>query len=101
MWKQLIDFGSKLFALMRRTQNLEDGAKAQSEEMQDLRQINIELNHKVEDLTDVVQALGFELQRERDNRERDAEIQRLTLENMLLRYERGLPQGDRRDEDPE
>ena len=37
----------------------------------------------------------FEIQRDRENTERDREIQQLRLENILLRFERGLPPGNK------
>jgi predicted RNase H-like nuclease (RuvC/YqgF family) len=91
MWKQLLDFGNKLFALMRRTQKLEEENTALQQELKEVRQDIKELNQKVDQLSDLVQRLVFEFQRDRENAGRDREIQRLQLENILLRFERGLP----------
>ena len=47
--------------------------------------------------THIVERLAFEIQKDRENAERDREIQRLRLENTLLRFERGLPPGSKSD----
>jgi hypothetical protein len=91
MWKQLIDFGSKLFSLMQRVEKQEEANK-------ELRQEIKELNQKLDQLVDIVQRLAFELLRDRENAERDREIQRLRLENALLHFERGLPPGGPKDD---
>ena len=91
MWKQLIDFGNKLFSLMRRTQKLEEDNTTIRLELKDIRLDIKELNQKVDQLSDVLQHFAFEFRRDRENAERDREIQRLSLENILLRFERGLP----------
>jgi hypothetical protein len=44
------------------------------------------------------QRLTYEFQRDRENAARDREIQRLQLENILLRSERRLSPGDRDDD---
>lgn len=54
-----------------------------------------EMSQRVDQLSAIVQRLAFELQRERDNAERDREIQRLRLENILLQFERTLPPAGR------
>jgi hypothetical protein len=46
-----------------------------------------------------VQRIAFEFERDRDNAARDREIQRLQPENVLLRFERGLPSGGRQQEE--
>jgi predicted RNase H-like nuclease (RuvC/YqgF family) len=91
MWKQLIDFGNKLFALMRRTQKLEEENTAIRQELKEVRQDIKELNEKAAQLSDLVQRLVIEFQHDRENAGRDREIQRLQLENILLRFERRLP----------
>ena len=50
-----------------------------------------ELNQRIDRLTEVVTRLGYELLRDRENAEREREIQRLQLENALLRFQQGLP----------
>jgi hypothetical protein len=47
------------------------------------------------DLTRVVERLAFEIHKDRENAQRDREIQQLCLENILLRFERGLPPGNK------
>lgn len=84
MWKQLVEFGSKLLLLMQRVQKQEETSK-------ELRQEIKELNQKVDQLSELLQRLAYELLRDRENAEPDREIQRLQLENALLRFERTLP----------
>lgn len=93
MWKQLTDFGVKLFSLMRRVQKLEEDNASIRQELREVRQDIKELNQKVDLLANTLQRLAFEFQRDRENAERDREIQRLRLENIFLRFERGLPPG--------
>lgn len=95
MWKQLLDFGNKLLALMRRVQTLEEENTAIRQDLKEVRQDIKDLNQKMDQLTAIVQRVAFEFERERDNAARDREIQRLKLENVLLRFERGLPPGSR------
>ena len=45
------------------------------------------------DLTRIVERMVFEMQKDRENAAREREIQQLRLENILLRFERGLPPG--------
>jgi uncharacterized protein (UPF0335 family) len=94
MWKQLADLGSKLFTLMRRVEKLEEDSKGLHQDVKDL-------NQKVDQLTDIVQRLAFEFQRDRENAERDRVIQQLRLENLLLRFERGLPPGSKPENEDE
>lgn len=89
MWKQLLEFGGKLLSLMQRVARQEEAAT-------ELRQEVKELNEKLDQLTQIVQHLAFEIVRDRDKAERDREIQRLQLENALMRSERGLPPGNQK-----
>jgi TolA-binding protein len=91
MWKQILEFGKKLIALMRRVQSLEAESK-------DIRQELKELNQKVDRLTDIVQRLAYEFQRDRENSASERRILLLELENRFLRFERGLPPGDAKDD---
>ncbi len=84
MWKQFIDFGSRLFTLSQRAQKQEEISK-------ELRQEIKEVNDKLDLLSDFVHRLALKFEHDRENAERDREIQRLRLENFLLRFERGLP----------
>ncbi len=84
MWKQFIEFATKLYTLTQRLQQQEDATKELRQEIRDL-------NQKVGQVSDLLQRLAFEFQRDREKSERDREIQRLRLENALLHFERTLP----------
>src|SRR5204862_8058931 len=88
MWKQFIDYATKVVTLTQRVQKQEEATK-------ELRQEVKELNQKVDQLSLFVHRMAFEFQRDRENAERDREIQRLRLENILLRFERSLPPGSK------
>jgi chromosome segregation ATPase len=98
MWKQLVDLGNKVFALVRKTQQHEEDIKELREELKGVRQDIKEINQKVDRLAEAVQRLSFEHQRDRENAETQRELQRLRLENILYRFERRLPPGDKQDE---
>ncbi len=57
-----------------------------------------ELTQRVDDLTEIVRQMAFEIQLDKETAKRDQEILRLRLENILLRLGRGLPPGDIKDE---
>jgi hypothetical protein len=59
------------------------------------------MRQEMNELTRIVERLAFELQKDRENTERDREIQRLRLENILLRFERGLPPGSKPEREDE
>jgi hypothetical protein len=84
MWNKLLEFGKQLIALARDTQKCK-------EDIRELREDVKALNQKMDRLSELVQRLAFEFQRDRENAARDREIQRLRLENIILRAERGLP----------
>ena len=84
MWKQFVEYATKVVTLTQRVQKQEETGK-------ELRQEVKELSQKLDQLADFVRSLAFEFQRDRENAEKDREIQRLRLENILLRFDRGLP----------
>ena len=88
MLQKVIDFGKQLFAVMQKLQKHEEDNK---EMRRDINQLRQEMN----ELTRIVERLAFEIQKDRENTARDREIQRLRLENILLRFERGLPPGSK------
>lgn len=92
MLQKVIDFGKQLFSVMQKLQKHEEDIK---EMRRDIHQLRLEMN----DLTRIVERLAFEIQKDRENAERDREIQRLRLENILLRFERGLPPGNKSESD--
>jgi hypothetical protein len=94
MLKNVVDFGKQLFALTRDVQQNRADIKDLREEVKALRQ-------ELTALARVVERFAIEQQHDRENAEREREIQRLRLENILLRYERGLPPGSLKDETQE
>lgn len=99
MWQQLIDLGKKVFALVRKSEELEEAIKELRQELKDVRQDVKDINQKVDRLAEVVQKVHFEHQRDRENAEAQREIQQLRLENILFRFERRLPPGDKADDE--
>jgi len=73
-----------LFSLTRDVQQNKTDIKELSDEVRDIRQ---ELTR----LTLMVERLAVELNHDRQNAQRDHEMQQLRLENILLRFERTLP----------
>lgn len=54
MWKQLIDFATRLFALSQRVQKQEDATTQRSQGLK-------EMSQRVDQLSAIVQRLAFEL----------------------------------------
>ena len=94
MWRQLIEFGNRLLSLARRVQQLEESNQQLRLELRDVRADVKDRSQEDARLSEIVHVLAIELQRNRENAERDRAIQRLQLENTLLRFERGLPSAD-------
>ena len=88
MLQKVVDFGKQLFSVMQKLQKHEEDIK---EIRRDINQLRQEMN----ELTRIVERLAFEIQKDRESAARDREIQRLRLENILLRFERGLPPGSK------
>jgi predicted RNase H-like nuclease (RuvC/YqgF family) len=84
MWRPFYDYVRQVLAL---TQQVEKNTS-------DLA----ELNRKVNDLTDVVRELTFEVRRLRENESHERELLTLRLENALLRFERRLPPSTKEDD---
>ena len=77
MWKHLFDLVVRGWSLFEETANNKAAIK--------------ELQLEVEQLTDKVQLLAFELQRVAERGDHEREKLALRLENELLRFERRLP----------
>ncbi len=84
MWKHIGEFGRKLVTIMQRVQKFED---SDNELRAELRNPNL----TVDQLTEVVQRLAYELQRERENAASERRILLLEIDNRCLRFERLLP----------
>lgn len=86
MANQFVDFVKQMVALTRDVQQGKENVKELREDLKTA-------NQKIDRLMEAVQRLTFEFQRDRENAERDREIQRLRLENVLLRSEHRLSAG--------
>src|SRR5579872_5600120 len=91
MLKGVVDFAKQVFTLTRSVQQNQTDIADLREEVKDLRQEVNQLRQEMAALTRVVERLMVELQHDRRDAEREREMQRLRLENILLRFERGLP----------
>ena len=94
MLKDVIDFGKQLFTLTHDVQQNKSHIKDLREDVKAIRQ-------ELTALARVVERLIVEMQHDRQNAEREREMQTLRLENMLLRRERGLPPGNTPSEEGE
>lgn len=86
MLSKVLDFGKQLFFLMQKVEKHE-------EDIKDMRRDIHQLRQEVNELTRIVEHLASEMQRAWETAERDREIQRLRLENVLLRFECRLTPG--------
>lgn len=84
MWKDVLEFGRRIFALTRKVDQHEEAIK-------ELRGDLDALNERVDRLTEVTRRLIFELERDRDVAARERENLLLRLENAMPRFERRLP----------
>ena len=100
MWKQVLEIGKQLVALMRDVQQTKDALKELQQERKEDRQEIKELNEKVDRLTEIVQRMAFELQRQRDKSDTDHKMLLLEVENTILRSGRGLPVGEKSPPEP-
>jgi len=87
MWQKIAEFAKQIFAIMQKLQKHE-------EDIKEMRQDIAKMRQEVNDLTRIVERMGIELTHEHQNARRDREMQQLRLENILFRFERGLPPGD-------
>lgn len=101
MWQKILDFGKQLFSVMQKQQKHEEDIKEIRRDIKTLQQDFNRLSQEMNDLTRIVERFAFEIQKDRENTERDREIQRLRLENILLRFERGLPPGSKPESEDE
>jgi len=84
MANQFFDFAKQIFTLTNDVQKNKTDIKELREDLK-------VTNQKMDRLIEAFQRLTFEFQRDRENAERDRELQRIQLENILLRSERRLP----------
>ncbi len=115
MLKQALDFGKQIIALTRDTQQNKEDVKTLREELREVRRELAEsrqgaqqtqqamlymsqeiTQQRIEfvELAHYVDRLSSEMQHQRDNAQRDREIQELRLQNIVLRLKRGLPPGE-------
>lgn len=108
MWKPLLDFAKQLFTLANDTKKSKEDIKALQEENKELRRDNADLREEMNEqrlqfaeMTRFAERIVHELQRTRENAEADKKLLRLEMENLILRYGRGLPPPEKRtDEEP-
>ena len=93
MWQKLIELGKQILSLVQMQQRHEEKVKQVRQDIKTLQQDFNHLRQELNDLTRVVERLASETRMNRETGERDREIQRLRLENILLRFDRGLPPG--------
>jgi hypothetical protein len=84
MLKEPVDFGEKLFELVRTS-------REHDERINKLASDHASLTRRFDALAEEVHELSFQLRQDRENRARERELLRLQLENVLLRFERRLP----------
>ncbi len=93
MWDKILDFGKQIFSLSQKQQKHEEDIKENEKDINTLRQDFNQLRTEVNNLTLIVERLLLEMQHDRKNAENEREMQRLRLENIMLKFERGLPPG--------
>jgi predicted RNase H-like nuclease (RuvC/YqgF family) len=94
MWQKLIDLAKQLLSITEKQQKHEEDIKEIRLEIKELRQDYNRLREEAGQLTHIVERLAFELRKDRESADREREIQQLRLENILLRFDRGLPPGN-------
>jgi septal ring factor EnvC (AmiA/AmiB activator) len=86
-WRQALEMAQTLLRLM-------DDLKQTRADVKELRR-------EMDEMSDTVQRLAFELRRVQEREETERKILKLELENHLLRAERGLPPKREPDDAPE
>jgi chromosome segregation ATPase len=94
MLKELVEFGKKLFELVRTS-------RAHDERINKLTSDVASLTRRFDELAEEVRELSFEMRQDRESRARERELRRLQPENVLLRFERRLPPAREHNEPPE
>lgn len=84
-WKQVLEMARTLLRIM-------DELKQTRAEIKDIR-------HEMQEMSDAIQRLAFELKRTQEREEAERRILKLEIENQLLRAERGLPPAKTKTED--
>jgi hypothetical protein len=92
MWGKVVEYGKLLLAVVQKQ-------KKHEEDIKELRQDVTRLREEFRDMARVVERLAYEIQRDRDKSEADKRILLLEIENRFLRFERGLPPGDKKDDE--
>lgn len=84
MWKNIVDYSTRLVSVVQKQKKHEEDIKTLTSEVKKIRE-------EFRDLTRVVERLAYEIQRDRDKAEADKRILLLEIENRFLRGERSLP----------
>src|SRR5437763_1883957 len=93
MLKSVLDFGKQAISLTRDVQQNKADIADIREELKLFRLDLNELREDVIELSRTVELLSLQLQHDRQDAAREREMQQLRLENILLRFDRGLPPG--------
>ncbi|GEM_PF-1193920 len=94
MWDKIWDYTKRVATLTRQT---EENTKAITDIREALKKGDQEdkaLNEKMNRVTEVLQRIGFEFQRDREKAETERQMQLLRLENTLLRSDRRALSGE-------
>lgn len=91
MWQKIVDFGKQMFSVMQKLSKHDEDIKEVQKDVRTLQGDFVRLRLDVNNLSNAVERLGTSIQQEQKSAEQSREIYRLQLENLLLRFERGLP----------
>ena len=94
MWDKIWEYTKRVATLTRQT---EENTKAIAEIREALKKGDQEdkaLNEKMNHVTELIQRIGFEFQRDREKAETDRQMQLLRLENLMLRSDRRVLPGE-------
>ena len=94
MWDKIWEYTKRVATLTRQT---EENTKAIAEIREALKKGDQEdkaLNEKMNRVTELIQRIGFEFQRDREKAETDRQMQLLSLENLMLRSDRRVLPGE-------
>lgn len=93
MWEKFWNYVTWLTSVNHKTEKNTDGIAEIREELRDFDRNDKTANQKIDSMTQTLQKLVFEHLRDRENAETEREMQRLQLENILLRADQRLLPG--------
>ncbi len=99
MLKDIIEIGKQIFGLAREIgQNKKEFKQLHDRLNQHDKDIE-ELQEELRRITEMLQRLAYEYQRQNDRSESERKMLLLEVENMILRYQRGLPPANKPEND--